>query len=150
MTRLRQTDMRGRRKRGDALVESAFVLLILMALIMGILDCGQMFFFLQTFTERSHAGVRYAITHGYDPATITNVILYNSATAPGGSPPGLFGLTASEITVNRYNAGDAINDRIEVVISNVPLAFYSPYLRRSYTPRPFRVVRSVEGLGVTN
>lgn len=139
-----------RKKRGQAAVESSLVLLILILLVVGVVDFGQLLFFLQTFTERAEAGTRYAVTNTFDATAVTNYVLYNSATAPSGNPPGLMGLTASEVAVNRYNAGDRINDRIEVDITNVPLRFYSLLITGSYAPRPFRFVRSVESLGVTN
>jgi hypothetical protein len=139
-----------RRAKGQALVEGAFVLMILVVLVTAILDFGQLLFFLQAFTERAHAGVRYAVANTYDPAAVTNMVLYNSPTAPAGNPPGLFGLTASEVSVTRYNAGDKMNDYIQVTVSNVPMAFYSPLIRGSYSPRPFIAVRSVESLGATN
>ena len=147
---MRSTPPRRRVRKGQGLVEASLVLMTLLLLVIGILDFAQLLFFLQTFTERARAGARYAVANNFDTQTITNVVLYNSPTAPGGNPPGLFGLTASEITVTRYDAGDKVKDRIEVKISNVPLAFYSPLIKGSYTHRPFRVVRSVESLGATN
>jgi hypothetical protein len=39
---------------------------------------------------------------------------------------------------------------IEVNITGFPIKFLSPYLTKSYTHRPIRAVRQVEGLGATN
>ena len=139
-----------RRRRGHALVEGAMVLLPALLVIIGILDFGQLLFFHQSFTERARAGVRYAVTNTYDAQQIKNFVLYNSPTAPGGNPPGLFGLQASEIAVTRYDAGDRVKDRIEVSIHDVPMRFYSPLIRGALQHRPFRVVRPVEALGATN
>lgn len=148
MGRLR-TVSREKRK-GQAMVEGALVLLVLMVMLIGIIDFAQFFFFHQSLTARVRAGVRYAIVHSYDPTQIKNFLLYNSPTAPGGNPPGLLGLTSSQITVNRFSAGDPINDRIEVIVQNYPINIFSPLIRRSYQHRPFRVVRPVEGMGAVN
>ena len=138
------------RRRGNALVEGALVLMPLLLVIIGILDFGQLLFQHQTFTERARAGVRWAVTHNYDTQQIKNFVLYNSPTAPEGNPRGLFGLTASEITVTRFDSGDQVKDRIEVSIHDVPMRFYSPVLSKVLAHRPFRVVRRVEALGATN
>ncbi len=137
-------------RRGQALVEAALVLLVLLTLVFGILDFGQLLLFHQGLTERAGAGARYAVAHTFDPQAITNVVLYNSPTPPSGNTPGLFGLTASEVTVTRYDAGDPQNDRIEVEIHDFPMRFYSPLIAGPYQHRPFRVLRPVESLGATN
>jgi Flp pilus assembly protein TadG len=135
---------------GSALVEGAFVLLALIVLLTGILDIGQIFMFHQGLTERVRAGARYAATHTYNIQQIKNVVLYNASTAPAGSPKGLYGLQASQVSVTRYDSGDAVKDRIEVKIQGFPMAFYSPLLKRAYTHRPFVAIRRVESLGATN
>jgi hypothetical protein len=132
------------------MVEAAFVLLLLIILLTGILDVGQIFMFHQGLTDRVRAGARYAATHSYDTQQIKNVVLYNTATAPGGNPSGLYGLQASQIAVTRYDPGDPVKDRIEVKIQGFPMAFYSPLLKKTYTPRPFVAIRRVESLGATN
>ena len=139
-----------RRRRGNALVEGALVLMPLILVIIGILDFGQLLFLHQTFTERARAGVRWSITNSYDTQQIKNFVLYNSPNAPGGSPPGLFGLTANQISVTRFDSGDLVKDRIEVSIHDVPMRFYSPLIYKAMAHRPFRVVRRVEALGATN
>jgi hypothetical protein len=137
---------RGRKSRGEAMVESALVLLTLTLTILGILDLGQFLFFQATFRERVRTGVRYAIVHHYSPEQVSNFVLYGSP-APSGRP--LFGLAASMISVSRYGE-DTPDDRIEVTISNAPLQMYSPFLAR-FPARPvFRAVMPVESLGAAN
>jgi hypothetical protein len=65
-------------------------------------------------------------------------VLYNGPNAPAGNPPGLFGLTAGEVMVTRYDSGDQVKDRIEVSIHDVPMRFYSPLLNKALAHRPFR------------
>lgn len=137
---------RARGRRGQALVESALVLLTLVLTILGILDLGQFLFFQATFRERVRSGVRYAVVHTYDPQQIENFVLYDSPIA--GSRP-LFGLAESMISVTRYGENTP-DDRIEVTISNAPLRMYSPFLA-SFSARPvFRAVMPVESLGAAD
>ncbi len=132
-------------RKGATLVESALVSFCLLVTTLGIVDLGQFLLLEQTFRERVRAGVRYAIVHDYDPQQIRNVVLYNSPTA---GARGLFGLTSSMVTVNRYDAGTP-EDRIEVSISEYPMKFYSPLLGRFSLKPTFRAVMAVESLGAT-
>jgi Flp pilus assembly protein TadG len=136
---------------GQAILEGALATLVLILLITATMDLGRVLMFMQNFTERSRAGARWAVVHNFDSTAIKNYVAYNSPSAPetGVSSPGLFGLTPAHVSVTRYDAG-APADRIEVVISNFPLQFYTPFLAGAYTPRPFRTVVSVESLGASN
>ncbi len=137
------------RRRGSALLESSLVLLVFLATLLGTIDFGQILFFHLMLADRVRAGARFAVVSAYDPASITNVVVYNSVTAPSVSnTTGLFGLTASMVNVTRYNAGTN-TDRVEVSISNFPIAFYSPWISGSLSPRTFRAVMPIESLGAT-
>jgi hypothetical protein len=118
-------------------------------MITAILDLGQMLMFMQAFSERARAGARWSAVHAYDQTAIKNYVLYNSATAPEGGGPGLFGLQTSHVAVTRFDAGQP-DDRIEVRIRNYPLQFYTPFIAGTYTPRPFVAVIPVESLGAAN
>jgi len=132
------------------LVETALTFLVFIVVLIGTLDLAQILFFHQIFNERVRAGARYAAVHIYDAQQIKNFVLYNNPDPPGDpGKTGLFGLKPAEVSVNRYDAGTAL-DRIEIVISNHPLSFYSPYLAGSYAHRPLRAVIPVESLGAVN
>ncbi|MCC6859110.1 MAG: pilus assembly protein [Bryobacterales bacterium] len=137
-------------RRGSMLVETALTFLVFIAVLVGTLDLAQVLFFHQIFNERVRAGARWAAVHAYDAQRIENVVLYNNPNPPGDpGRTGLFGLKPSEVAVNRYGAGTEF-DRIEIVISNHPLSFYSPFLGGSYAHRPLRAVIPVESLGALN
>ncbi len=127
------------------MLEGVLILIVFLMAFLEVLDIGQFMFFEAMLGDRARAGVRYAVVNTYDAAAIANVIAYNS---PTGSGPGLFGLQPSMVTVNRYNAGLA-GDRVEVIISNFPLAFVGPFLSASFTSRQFRVVLPAQGMGAT-
>jgi hypothetical protein len=136
----------GAGQQGSTLVESAIVLLLFLVLLIGVLDFSQVLFFHHFLEMRVRAGVRYAVVHPYDPATIRNVVVYNSTT-PGTA--GLFGLATSMVSVNLLDAGTA-DSRVEVDITAFKMRFLSPWLMRDFTPGPFRAVMPVESLGAAN
>ncbi len=137
------------RQRGSAILESALILLAFLTTLLGVIDFGQILFFHLMLADRVRAGARFAIVSSYDPVSIANMVVYNSVTAPSVSnTTGLFGLTTSMVNVTRYDAG-AKTDRVEVAISNFPLAFYSPWISGSLSPRSFRAVMPIESLGAT-
>lgn len=127
------------------MLESTLVLTVFLMVFLEVLDLGQVLFFQAMLEDRARAGARYAVVNAYDPTAIANVVAYNSPVAAG-QISGLFGLQPSMVTVNRYNAG-AAGDRIEVIISNFPLAFVGPFIVASYTSRQFRVVLPAQGMG---
>ena len=141
--------VRRKRQLGQATLETALTLLLLLLMITAVLDLGQLLMFLQAFSERARAGARWSAVNTYDPTAIKNYVVYNSANAPGGGGPGLLGLTPANVTVTRFNSGTS-DDRIEVRISNFPLRFFTPFIAGTFTPRPFVAVIPVEGLGATN
>lgn len=133
-----------RLERGSALIEASLVLLVFAVTLLEILDIGQFMFFQAMLMDRARAGARYAQVNTFNSTNIANVVVYNNAT--GGSGTGLFGLTTSMVSVNRYDAGLS-TDRIEIVITNFPLAFYGPMLLANFSSRSFRVVVPTQGLG---
>lgn len=135
-------------QRGSALLESSLVLLVFLATVLGVIDFGQILFFHLMLADRARAGARFAVVNAYDPVLITNVVVYNSVSAPLSSSTGLFGLTTSMVNVTRYDAGTT-TDRVEVAISNFPIAFYSPWISGNLSPRSFRAIMPIESLGAT-
>ena len=143
------TTCRQNRRRGSALLESSLVLLVFLATLLGTIDFGQILFFHLMLADRVRAGARFAIVSSYDPVQIANVVVYNSATAPSiSNTTGLFGLTPSMVQITRYDAGTN-TDRVQVAIANFPIAFYSPWISGSLSPRTFRAVMPIESLGAT-
>src|SRR5579872_6979557 len=73
----------GRRQspqRGQAMVESALVLIVTMGLILGTCDFGQFLYLHQSLTERARAAARYGAVNSYTwPGTdIQNMAVYNT------------------------------------------------------------------------
>ena len=76
-----------RGKRGQALVESALVLVSFIAMLVGAMDFGQVLFFHQSLVERVRSGIRYGAMHAYNETSIKNMIRFNQTTQPDGVQP---------------------------------------------------------------
>ena len=123
-----------RRNRGQAMIEGALVCLILVTILIGILDIGQVLLIRQTFTARVRAASRYGAVTDADETPIKNMVLYGQATAPEGAPAGSFGLTAGMISVEKLDAGSS-EQRVLVRISGFPYRFYTPWIHGVFTGR---------------
>jgi Flp pilus assembly protein TadG len=132
-------------RRGQALLEMSLVLSTLLLMLIGIVDFGQFLFFHQVLTDRARAGARYAAVNPYDATSIQNVVVYNSPTAPSGSPTGLFGLIPSNVTVTP-TPSTGIPNYVQVKISGFPIHLISPFLTKSYTPRNIIATRQTENI----
>jgi hypothetical protein len=121
----------GQRRRGQALVESALILVSFIAMLIGAMDFGQILFFHQSLVERVRSGVRWGAVHAYDETSIKNMIRYNQTTPPDGAQPFL-GISDSNITVSVLDSG-ASTERIQVAIVNYQFYFVSPWIAKTFT-----------------
>lgn len=126
-----------KRQSGQAMLESALIMLVFLVVLLGILDFGQFFYFHQSLTERARAGARYGAVNTCADLTncsgAVNVAVYNNPTGTG-TPllPCLTGDCTSNATVTAAvtNSGTQ-NGYIQVTISGYPLNFFLPFLARS-------------------
>lgn len=114
------------RQRGQALIEASLLFLAFFVLMIGMLDLGQMLFLHTTLTERAQSAVRWGVTNNYDPASITNLVLYGN-TSPGQSDQPFWGLSTSNVTVTNPGCGPNpnIDCRVTVVISGYTYNLFS-------------------------
>ncbi|MCE5308651.1 MAG: pilus assembly protein [Acidobacteriales bacterium] len=134
---------RQRARRGGAMLESVFVLLTFLALIIGIFDIGQMLFLHETLVERARNACRYGAVRCVDPLVVQNLVMFGQPWTPEGKTTGIFGLTRSMVTVTRENVGTT-EDRYVVKISNYPFLMLSPWLAGRYTGRSIVASMSTE------
>src|SRR5712671_1635659 len=88
---------------GSVLVETALIFLVFACLLLGAFDFGQFLFVHQALVERARYAARWgAITDPADSVSITNMVLYNSAT---GSGTGYFNLTGANVFVTSPGVG---------------------------------------------
>ena len=118
-------------RRGQALIESALILVSFLAILIGAFDFGQLLFFHQFLVDRTRTGVRWGAVHAFDQTAIKNMIRYNQSTQPDGVAPFL-GLSESNITVTVLDSG-APTERIQVAIVDYPYHFFSPWIAKTFT-----------------
>jgi hypothetical protein len=125
---------RAHRRRGDAMLEGALVVLILVNVLIGIADLGTALFIRQTFVFRARSAARYGAITNAAEAAVRNMVLYGSPTAPEGAPAGPFGLTADMVAVSKFDIGTN-EQRLVVAISGYPYRFLTPWIAGTFTGR---------------
>lgn len=124
-----------RARTGQALVESALVLMVLLMSLIAIVDFSQVLFTHQMLVERTRSGLRWGMIHAWDGTGngIRNMILYNQPTTRSGAT--FAGLTPSNVSVT-YSAPTAANPndvRLKVAIVGYTYRFFTPFLAKSFT-----------------
>jgi len=124
------------------MMESALILSLFLATLIGTLDFGQALFTRQMFTERVRMAVRWGMVHAYSMDSIRNMVRFGQATVTG-SPSPYMNLTAAQVSVVR-TAGSAANpndERFVVSIVDYNYKLFSPWIARTFTNN-FAVVES--------
>src|SRR5437763_15396755 len=125
----------GRRERGQGLVESALVLIVFFALLVGVIDCGQVLFGYQALVERGRSAVRWGSVRPYDGTgdQLTNLVLYNQPEEPLVSGATYLGLKRENVRVQyRPRTAERPDDEIlSVSIVNYESHFFSPWIART-------------------
>jgi hypothetical protein len=128
------------REKGQSLVESALVLLVFLAMLLGVIDCAQVLFAHQALVERVRTATRWGMLHpDQGTAPISNLVLYNQTAEPRASREGYLGLKPENVRViHRPGTTDAPDDELLTVsIVNYESHFFSPWIARVLiTPRP--------------
>ena len=143
---VRQTsNWKGRnRRRGSAMVESAFAFIVFCCLLLGAFDFGQILFVHQALTERVRWAVRWGIAQDtVNTANIKNMILYRS-TSEGTSA--YYDLTSAQVSVTTAGSGTQ-NYRVIAQISGHQYTTFSPFFAGIKSSPTITVV---EPLGLFN
>jgi hypothetical protein len=124
-----------KKRRGQALVESALTLMVFLMTLIGALDFCQLLFTHQMLVERTRSGLRWGMIHAWDGTgdQVANMILYNQSTAKSGS--GFLGMTRGNVQVT-FSPGPALDpneSRLRIAIVNYQYKFFTPFLARSFT-----------------
>jgi hypothetical protein len=137
-----------RLQRGQSLIEGTLVMLVFFALLLGVIDFGQVLFAHQSLTERARAAVRWGSLHPETgPEPVRNLVLYGT---PGASAEsGYMGLKPDNVLVSYRSAeagsGEVETLRVEIVNFEAPLfAPWWPGLSHQLmNPRPVSVTAPV-------
>jgi Flp pilus assembly protein TadG len=128
------------KEKGQSLVESALVLLVFLAMLLGVFDCAQVLFAHQALVERVRSATRWGMIHpDQGTAPISNLVLYNQTAEPRAFTEGYLGLKPENVQViHRPATADAPDDELLTVsIVNYESHFFSPWIARVLiTPRP--------------
>ena len=127
-------------RRGQGLVEGTLVLLAFFALLLSVVDCGQVLYAHQALVERARSAARWASLHPWEgPEPIVNLVLYGQTTAPREDAPGYLGMTPAniQVTYRPPQPGRPDEETITVAIVNFQSHFVSPWLAQALvSPRP--------------
>ena len=122
---LKQLFKKQDRQSGQAVVELALMLPILILILVGILDLGRIFEAQVTITNAAREGARWAIDHPSDSSGISSHVSAE-ATAGGFSPVitnpgGLGGSSGSPITVTVTYSFTMLTTNIFAGVSTIPI-----------------------------
>jgi hypothetical protein len=120
-----------RRRRGQALVESALVVLAFFTIVIGILDCGQVLFIHNALVDRVRTTLRWAAVNPYNETQIRNMVRYYTESPSEGAEPYL-GMTEAQVQVTRLDAGLS-TERIRIAIVGYPYHFFTPLIAKTFT-----------------
>ena len=150
MTSIHTTPRRRKNQKGGNIVESALVLLTLMAMILFIMDMGRILLMQEYIAERTRTTVRNAVVNNWTATATKNFLVYNSTTAPSGGGAGVLGLLTSQVTYQTLGTSGAPDYRLQVKVSGVPATTFIPFMAGSYTLAPIVATMPAQSLGATN
>ena len=122
------------------MVEATLVLLVFFALLLGVIDCGQVLFAHQSLVERVRTAVRWGVVHPWDRTAIRSST-WCSTTRPKrpAATAGFLGIAARErawFAISRA-ARRPDDETLSVAIVNFQPQFFSPWIARAVvSPRP--------------
>ena len=118
--------MKNRKRRGQALVETALLFIAYFTILIGMVDIGQMLFLHQTLVERVTTAVHWGATNNFDQTSITNLVLYGT-TSPDPNAGAFWGLSSSNVSVTNPGCGPNpnIDCHVKVVVSGYQYTFFS-------------------------
>lgn len=130
-------------RKGQALVESALVIIVFLVFILGTLDFGQFLYFHQSLAERARAAARYGAVNWTDRTAIENVAVYNDpAGTTNGATPLIPNLTTAMVSVclpgdaGCSNPSNTTESRITVTISGYQMVTFNLVIPGSFTNQP--------------
>lgn len=122
------------RRRGQSLVESTFVLLVFLAMLLGVMDCAQVLFAHQSLVERVNLAVRWGVVHAWEgPDPVRNLVLYNQTGEPHETTPGYLGLKPENVIVTYQptTAEQPDDEMLTVSIVNFETHLFSPWIAQT-------------------
>ncbi len=141
---------RAKRQKGAAMLESALILLTMLAMIIFIMDMGRILLMQQYITERTRATARNAVVNNWSATSAKNFLVYNSTTAPNGGGAGFMGLQTSQVSYTTLGTAGSWDYRLQVKVSGVPALILTPFMAGTYTLAPIVATLPAQSLGAVN
>jgi Flp pilus assembly protein TadG len=119
---------RQKRSKGAVFLETGLVFVIFAFMLMGIFDFAQFLFVHQALVDRVRSAARWgAVTDPTNTTAIQNMVLYNQSTTPAAGTPGVFGLTATMVSVTNQDSTTS-DRRLVVALTNYQYQMISPLI----------------------
>jgi hypothetical protein len=141
---------RRKNQKGSNVVESALVLLTLMAMILFIMDMGRILLMQEYIAERTRLTVRNAVVNNWTATATKNFLVYNSTTAPNGGGAGVLGLLTSQVSYQALGTAGTPDYRLQVKVSGVPATTFIPFMAGNYTLAPVVATMPAQSLGASD
>ncbi len=134
------------------MIETALVLVVLLAMIIFVIDIGQILLMQQFMTERARTAARSAAVNNWNSAAVANFLCYNQTTAPVGENPvpGLLGLLPAQVSYSSAGTVGGPDHRLTVRISNVAAFMFVPGLAGRFSLPPISVTVPFQSNGATD
>ena len=146
---------RAHRQAGQSLVESALVVITVLATIVFIIDCGHLMLMENFITERVRETARAAAVNNWTTTQIGKFLVYNDANSTS-TGAGYMGLTTSEVTASYLGTSGTPDYRVQVKVSGVsvfPVQLFSEWSligSGSFSAPPVVITMPVESAGSTS
>jgi hypothetical protein len=118
-------------RRGQSLVEATLVIVVFFALLLAVIDCGQVLFAHQSLVERVRSAVRWGTLHPWDGGdSVANFVLYGEPVAPTPPVTEFLGLKRENVEV-RYRPSTLElpdDDVLSVAIVDFVPHYFSPWI----------------------
>ncbi len=115
---------RWRRQRGQSLLETALMIVIIFTVMMWVFEIGQLMYTYTVLADAANEGVRYAIVHP------TNIVSGTTARVTSFAKTSMHNISAISVTVNDPDGSYDPPNTVSVTVSYT----YVPYLKVFITP----------------
>ena len=134
------------------MIEGSFVLLITISLIVFIMDMGRFLLTQQYISERARTAARLAVVNNWDATAIKNYLCYGSTATPAGNPtpPGLMGLTPSNVAPVWKGAANSPDFRLQITVSGLRIFTWVPMMSNNLSTIPVIATAAAQSRGAVN
>lgn len=132
-------------QRGQSLVEGTLVMLVFFALLLGVVDFGQVIFSHQSLVERVRSAARWGSLHPETgPEPVRNYVLYGNPVVPQETAQGTttyLGIPAENVRVDFRAAEQGELPTLHVEVVNFEAPLFAPWWPKNHllSPRPVAV-----------